>query len=128
MPPQAVRISANCIRDSSKIRLAEALNSTLVSLMPKSENELAHFTKSVEKSCSDFETKMGNLGWIPACDGGRGFLSTTVAHLNDKFVEIRRRDILARARELVLSDYHNTMLGTGDAQEDEPSSAGITFL
>ena len=41
-----------------------------------------------------------------------------------KFSDSRRKDVLVRARELVLSDYHNTMLGSGDALEDDPSSAG----
>ena len=41
-----------------------------------------------------------------------------------KFGEMRRREILSRARELMLADYHNTMLGTGDALEDDPASAG----
>ena len=40
----------------------------------------------------------------------------------------RRIEILSRARSLVLGDYHNTMLGTGDAQEDDPSSAGIILI
>ena len=33
-------------------------------------------------------------------------------------------EYLSRARNLVLCDYHNTMLGTGDAQEDDPATAG----
>lgn len=32
--------------------------------------------------------------------------------------------MLSHARELVMSDYHNTMLGGGDALEDDPASAG----
>jgi len=41
-----------------------------------------------------------------------------------RYAEIRRRETLERARELVLSDYHNTMVAGGDALDDELSSAG----
>lgn len=40
---------------------------------------------------------------------------------------LRRVEYLSRARNLVLCDYHNTMLGTGDAQEDDPATAGEDF-
>ena len=102
------------------------LSTTLLAIVPKTEAELAQFQKSIEKPCAEFETKMSHLGWLPGPEGGatEGCLTGLVRSLNEKFVEIRRRETLSRARELVLSDYHNTMLGTGDAQDDEPASAG----
>ena len=96
-------------------------------MVPKTETELSQFHKSIEKPCAEFESKMEHLGWLPAAEasGNGGFLTALVQRLDDSFVEIRRRDTLSRARDLVLSDYHNTMLGTGDAQDDEPASAGV---
>lgn len=35
-----------------------------------------------------------------------------------------RSSLLSKARDIILNDYHNTMLGTGDALEDDMSSAG----
>jgi len=40
------------------------------------------------------------------------------------YSDLRRKEILKLAREVVLSDYHNTMLAAGDALDDELSSAG----
>jgi hypothetical protein len=51
-------------------------------------------------------------------------LTDYLSNLSSTYADIRRREILERARELVLSDFHNTMLATGDAAEDEVSSAG----
>ena len=53
-----------------------------------------------------------------------GPLSDYIADLPTIFADLRRREILSAARELVLSDYHNTMLAAGDAAEDELASAG----
>lgn len=97
---------------------------TMLAILPKTEAELAQFQKSLEKPCLEFEIKMASLGWMVTEHGNSTSLSDLVKRLNEKFVEIRRCETLSRARELVLSDYHNTMLGTGDAQDDEPSSAG----
>lgn len=51
-------------------------------------------------------------------------LVNVVSDLCGRFADARRKDILGRARELVLSDYHNTMIASGDALEDDPASAG----
>ena len=37
-----------------------------------------------------------------------------VADLSGKYAVMRRREILTRGRDLLLSDYHNTMLAAGD--------------
>jgi hypothetical protein len=123
---EAVAIAANFLQTSSKVKLSDALSSTLLAMVPKTESEMTQYQKSIEKPCAEFELKMGHLGWFPQADSGgsTGVLTSLVRDLNEKFVEIRRRETLSRARDLVLSDYHNTMLGTGDAQDDEASSAG----
>ncbi len=36
---------------------------------------------------------------------------------NARFASQRRREVLVRAREAVLADYHNLMLASGDASE-----------
>lgn len=41
-------------------------------------------------------------------------LSDVVADLSGKYTVMRRREILTRGRDLLLSDYHNTMLAAGD--------------
>lgn len=124
---QAVAVAAAALQGSPKANLVGTLSATLLAMVPKTETELAHFHKSIEKPCAEFESKMGHLGWLPAAEANEegGFLTALVRRLDDSFVEIRRRETLSRARDLVLSDYHNTMLGTGDAQDDEPASAGV---
>jgi len=44
-------------------------------------------------------------------------LLAILASLRSRFAKSKRREILLRAREVVLSDYHNTMLAAGDALE-----------
>jgi hypothetical protein len=39
-----------------------------------------------------------------------------VADLSGKYAVMRRREILTRGRDLLLSDYHNTMLAAGDGK------------
>lgn len=51
-------------------------------------------------------------------------LTTLLQQLNNRYLEFRRKEILSQAREYILADYHNIMLATGDALEDETSSAG----
>ena len=41
-------------------------------------------------------------------------LTEVVRDLSSRFSTLRRREILTRARDLLLSDYHNTMLAAGD--------------
>lgn len=108
------------------MNIESVLSHTILAMVPKTEAELSQFQKSIEKPCSDFESRMSHLGWLqPVVERqAESSLSSLVRSLNEKFVEIRRRDTLSRAREMVLSDYHNTMLGTGDAQDDEPATAG----
>ena len=36
----------------------------------------------------------------------------------------RRKEVLSRGRALLLADYHNCMLASGDARDDNPASAG----
>lgn len=117
-------MAAPSFNDKGKLQLMEILSRTLVTMIPKAESELFQFQKSIEKSCSDFENRCVLLGWVSNETGDCNALSAVVSDLNRRFTELKRRDVLSRARELLLSDYHNTMLGTGDAQEDEPSSAG----
>ena len=145
---QAVSIAAAALNSTGKVNLMDILAKTLLAMMPNSEAERAAFQQSLEKPCADFESQCANLGWLSNEDGSTcDHLSRVVADLSNKFTEIRcgshgkllipielvwydlfrRRDVLSRARELLMSDYHNTMLGTGDAQEDEQSSAGELY-
>ena len=102
------------------------LSNTLLAILPKHEPEMEAFTSAVTAPCHEFEQKMNLFGFLSSDEarGDSGPLSTTVQALYAHFLSVRRFEILAKARSLVLGDYHNTMLGTGDALEDETSSAG----
>ena len=41
-------------------------------------------------------------------------LSDVVNDLSTRYASMRRREVLTRVRDLLLSDYHNTMLAAGD--------------
>jgi hypothetical protein len=57
-------------------------------------------------------------------DNAIGPLTEYIMKLPSIYSDLRRKEILKLAREVVLSDYHNTMLAAGDALEDDLSSAG----
>ena len=84
------------------------------------------FVSSLENPCHEFEQKMNLYGFLSSDEarGNCGPLTCTVEKLFTHFLTSRRTEILAKARSVVLCDYHNTMLGTGDALEDDTSSAG----
>ena len=84
------------------------------------------FQATVSTPCHEFEQKMNLYGFLSNDEtrGNNGPLTVTVETLYTHFLSARRVEILAKARSLVLSDYHNTMLATGDALEDDTSSAG----
>ena len=44
-------------------------------------------------------------------------LTEVVSSLKIRYAKSRRRELLVRAREVLLADYHNTMLASGDALE-----------
>lgn len=125
------------------INLMQTLRNTILSSLPKIESEVLTFQKLLEKPCRDFETKLESYHLLlntiqnnnevmntkgPPQPSNTGNKSLTLVELIDDlsliFAEMKRKEILTRARELVLADYHNTMLGAGDALEDETASAG----
>ena len=122
------------------IEFMEILKSTLIGLFPKTESDLVTFQRSTERACKDFENRLITVGFrlLPykksnslnddqdddQDDENLHPLSNVFSSVSEQYANVRRKDILARARELVLSDYHNTMLGSGDALEDDPASAG----
>lgn len=110
----------------ASISFFPTLSSTLLAILPKLESEVAPFTTAVTSPCHEFEQKMNLFGFLSSDEarGNSGPLSTTVQALFTHFLSVRRSEILAKARQLVLCDYHNSMLGTGDALEDDTSSAG----
>lgn len=131
--------SASKTLSSAPISFIDTIISTLLSFIPKSESELLNFQKLIEKPCKEFESRLISFGFevfdsinsdissnknvsfdknnnLPLCD--------VVVDLIGRFADARRKDILSRARELLLCDYHNTMLAAGDASEDDPASAG----
>jgi hypothetical protein len=99
-------------------------------MIPKVETEIGTFQQSITQPCFDFEKNMTLYGYFhenvtdPKLSSISVLLSKTAREISSYFLEGRRVEILAKARSLVLGDYHNTMLGTGDAQEDDPATAG----
>ena len=130
---------ASIALQSVPIEFMESLKTTLIGLFPKTESDLVIFQRSTERACKDFENRLIASGFrlVPYKKSNISDeqlddhddeilhpLSNVFATVSEQYANVRRKDILARARELVLSDYHNTMLGTGDALEDDPASAG----
>lgn len=103
--------------------------------MPKTEAELVIFRRSLEKPCQELDEKLhlfgfeGSSGSSGAKTHGTeqqavGPLQRFWENMPVLYSDMRRRELLEGARDVVLSDYHNTMTGTGDAAEDELSTAG----
>ena len=117
---------AAVVLDASPIALLAVLADTALCLMPRTESDLSAFQRSLEKPCADFEAKLRKTfsGPTAAASGEGGALSASLQDLTSRFCEARRRETLGRARELLLADYHNSMLASGDAAGDDPASAG----
>lgn len=116
-------------------------NATLIGAishaMPKAESDLSMYRKSLEPACKELEERFqlfrSNADTSVSMDDSMSMTSASTSKctisrfLNDlpgHFAGLRRKEILERARELVLADYHNTMIAVGDASEDELSTAG----
>lgn len=106
------------------LSLISVLVDTCLSLLPGVENELAAFQRAIDKPCRDFEIRISTIFDTNRSDDTPFLLNSNIGDLFGRFAEARRRDILGRARHLLLSDYHNTMLSSGDATTDDPASAG----
>lgn len=137
---ELIVMAHRCMFQLKPIALGNCLCSTLTALIPESERLLDGFRAAMEKPCRDFEEKCAaaqlpciNVNTskltVPSSGGSGGNplvnpLSTIISELNGKYCDSRRRQLLSRARDTLLSDYHNTMFGTGDALEDDVASAG----
>ena len=133
-----VALAAAQLEPAGALPLVPMLVDTLTALVPKSEGELAGFQRAAEKASKDLEAKLSALGLLQGSDSFSSSsssssrssrsrssrLSDSVSELRHRFADMRRKEILGRGRDLLLSDYHNTMVAAGDASEDEPSSAG----
>lgn len=107
--------------------------------IPKLESELFNYRKSMEKPLKELETRMTGYGIIPSESSDESLdssdsryqgissrqpISFLLEHLQNSFLDMRRKDIIGRAREYLTADYHNIMMASGDALEDEVASAG----
>lgn len=102
--------------------LSALLLEALMQHLPTLESDLPAHIRLLEKHCPELESKLSSLSFLP--QQNETFLSDHIKDLNMKFIVEKRREYLVRARQVLLADYHNTMLAAGDAQEDDPSSAG----
>lgn len=110
---------------NSPYSIINMLTETTTSLLPKVEADIPSFKQSLEQPFRDFEEKLALFHFLGDFAGGNSnsnslSLSAYLSDLVARYAEIRRREILERARELVLSDYHNTMIAAGDATEGHP--------
>lgn len=113
---------------SSKINVYKMLINCITTNIPKNEADLPNFRKNLENHCINFDKKLKFDNKTESEKMGiEEEISPLIELLNDLisvYSDLRRREILQQARELVVADYHNTMVAVGDASEDELSSAG----
>ena len=124
--------------NTAPIALISTIIESISYQLPKSESELSAYRRSLEVPCRVFETKLYSIGLIHYSSTNSttddsiidhdnaiiGPLTEYIMKLPSIYSDLRRKEILKLAREVVLSDYHNTMLAAGDALEDDLSSAG----
>jgi len=92
--------------NASPISLMQTLHNTLLHAMPKVEADVVPFQRSLDKPTREFEIKCKQF--LPA--NTTNGLVKLVEDLPNIFADTKRKEILSRARELVISDYHNTMV------------------
>lgn len=125
---------------SSPISFINILVDTLTSSMPKVETDLGNFQKLVDRPCKELEARLKSFGFLrkkveedlkkagnflqSSSSDKDEPLSIIVADLTVRYADSKRREILGKAREHLLADYHNTMMATGNAIDDDPASAG----
>jgi hypothetical protein len=106
--------------------LSRTLAQTLLALIPKTESDLNSFHRSIDRACKEFDIRLESLNIGPSVDVNEtNSLSDIVNNIQVHFGAARRREILGRVREIIVADYHNTMLASGDALDDDTSSAGL---
>ncbi len=114
---------------SPPISIRSRLAETLIELIPKVETDLNTFQKLVEQPCIEFETKLAGYGFQDtssvnidgvneeAASNTSSTLVEIMKSLKMRFAKSKRKEILGQARAIVLADYHNTMLASGDVLE-----------
>ncbi len=106
-------------------KINQQLTEVISSHIPKSESDLLNFKRTLDEPVKSLEWKIDTYFKISKTTRiGADFLSGYLSNMQSTFSSIRRKEILKHARDLVLLDYHNTMIASGDALEDELSSAG----
>jgi len=116
-------IGAQIISSNSSYSILTLLTEATSALLPKIESEIPSFKASLERPFKDFDEKLqlflfvdeSQSGKLQKLQSNQLSLSSYLVDLVARYAEIRRRETLERARELVLSDYHNTMIAGGDA-------------
>lgn len=105
----------------------KVLTTSVANHLPKTEGELTSYRRGLEEPARSLQTKLTTYFGLGSGNGSEeegGGLTQAIENINATFSYIRRRDILKYARDLVIADYHNTMVASGDALEDELASAG----
>ena len=127
---------------SSSYSFMNVLRENMVNLMPSEYCDISSYSVQIGKKCAEFEDFMimyglGDVLTLPSIsppgenDGGTTLtddgtrpLTVMLANLNNYYCGNWRQQLLATARDLLIADYHNCMVATGDARDDDPASAG----
>lgn len=100
-----------------------ALDNVISLNLPKNETDIPAFKRSLEDCCKNLDTRL-NITVRKYSGQTNMILSEYITNLSSIYASLRRKEILKHARDLVLLDYHNAMIGSGDVIEDDLSSAG----
>lgn len=113
---------------SEPYRFVSEITETISLQMPKNESELNHYKKILDEPCRSLQLKLVSYLGLNNLSKSLNIhpeaLMNHIDNIFSIFSYIRRRDILKHAREIVMGDYHNTMVASGDVLEDELSTAG----
>lgn len=126
---------------SPKHLLVPAIIDVVVNAQPTSKQEMTTFRKSIDKPLKELEKKLITCNFYGPITKdelsnmrksgiqynvltAKEPFTALLDNLDDTLNAIRRRDILSKGREYIIADYHNVMIASGDASEDEVSSAG----
>jgi hypothetical protein len=86
--------------------------------------DIPSFKRGLEECCKTLDQKLNATIRKYSETNNNSILTDYLSNLSLVFAANRRKEILKHARDLVLLDYHNAMIGSGDVLEDELSSAG----
>lgn len=124
-----VGLAAAEILRSDPYNLLAALDDAISLHLPKNESDIATFKRGLEEVCRILDQRLTHtlrkgITRNSSSSNPTDSLTEYLNNLHTTFAALRRKEILKTARDLVLLDYHNSMIGSGDVLEDDLASAG----